>query len=466
MNESIKVWENYCDKSMWVDSYVKKDGIDIILQKKYSPKEVKEKIHMIEPGLIAKFLKVYKRMGNKIDYFNVESIIFEASKKVELKISCKYDVQKIAGEYKVIISPMHNYEYNPYETYSEKAIYIEAKENSLTIPVFFENEQEYRVNIFFICGEEEILFISTNVYALNEDLYNLNYFKADLHMHTTLSDGYEPPEMVVLAAREKGLDVIAVTDHNSYRGSVEAERASNELGLKLTVLRGEEYSLEYSPMHILCLGTKEPINRKYITKAIFDIDEVKTEIENNKDISCNVDAYVATQYLLDEIKKQGGVSVLAHPLWKPVFQDGSRIDTPMSMYLELGKDRKFDGIEIVSGSQKDECNVTNLQEIIAREIFNSFDNIPVIGITDSHAYSTDPICGLHYTVIFSKDSDSNSVLDAIKRGMTVAVEHIGKTQQCYGNLRLSLLASFLVRNYFPLRDIEAKMEVYKMKKML
>lgn len=81
------------------------------------------------------------------------------------------------------------------------------------------------------------------------------FYKADFHMHTTYSDGYEPPEFVAVSARECGMDIIAVTEHNGFYGSVATRDKVLEMGLDMTVILGEEYSLEYSPMHILALGT-------------------------------------------------------------------------------------------------------------------------------------------------------------------------------------------------------------------
>ena len=37
----------------------------------------------------------------------------------------------------------------------------------------------------------------------------------DLHMHTTNSDGAEPPEVVINQAKAAGLSLIAVTDQDS-----------------------------------------------------------------------------------------------------------------------------------------------------------------------------------------------------------------------------------------------------------
>lgn len=46
------------------------------------------------------------------------------------------------------------------------------------------------------------------------DLITLDDLRGDLHMHTTVTDGKEDLESMVLAAREAGLEYIAITDHS------------------------------------------------------------------------------------------------------------------------------------------------------------------------------------------------------------------------------------------------------------
>ncbi|EMY33341.1 PHP domain-containing protein [Arthrobacter crystallopoietes BAB-32] len=57
--------------------------------------------------------------------------------------------------------------------------------------------------------------------------------KIDLHAHSTVSDGTEPPADVVRAAADAGLDVVALTDHDSTAGWAPALAAARELGIGL-----------------------------------------------------------------------------------------------------------------------------------------------------------------------------------------------------------------------------------------
>ena len=74
----------------------------------------------------------------------------------------------------------------------------------------------------------------------------------DLHTHSNRSDGtFEPAEVVRLAA-ERGLDVVALTDHDTTDGLAEALATGVEVGVE--VVPGVEFSAEYerTSIHVLC----------------------------------------------------------------------------------------------------------------------------------------------------------------------------------------------------------------------
>ncbi|HWS57693.1 MAG TPA: PHP domain-containing protein [Actinotalea sp.] len=64
--------------------------------------------------------------------------------------------------------------------------------------------------------------------------------RIDLHTHSVASDGTESPAQVVAAAARAGLDVVALTDHDTTSGWAEAVVAGAEHGV--TVVRGVEMS--------------------------------------------------------------------------------------------------------------------------------------------------------------------------------------------------------------------------------
>ena len=55
--------------------------------------------------------------------------------------------------------------------------------------------------------------------------------KIDLHTHSTRSDGLDSPTDLMINAKKAGLDVIALTDHDTVSGWDEARGKAFELGL-------------------------------------------------------------------------------------------------------------------------------------------------------------------------------------------------------------------------------------------
>lgn len=66
--------------------------------------------------------------------------------------------------------------------------------------------------------------------------------RIDLHTHSSASDGTDAPAGVMAAAAAAGLDVVALTDHDTTVGVPAAARAARELGL--TLLPGAEISCQ------------------------------------------------------------------------------------------------------------------------------------------------------------------------------------------------------------------------------
>jgi predicted metal-dependent phosphoesterase TrpH len=76
--------------------------------------------------------------------------------------------------------------------------------------------------------------------------------KLDLHMHTNASDGARPPEAVVREAGLRGLDVIAVTDHDTTAGYSEAVQVGAEVDVQ--VIPALEVSSSHGGRDIHVLG--------------------------------------------------------------------------------------------------------------------------------------------------------------------------------------------------------------------
>jgi|SRR5450759_2027642 predicted metal-dependent phosphoesterase TrpH len=76
--------------------------------------------------------------------------------------------------------------------------------------------------------------------------------RIDLHTHSTASDGTQSPAEVVGSAAEAGLDVLALTDHDTTAGWEEAAAAAIHHGIAL--VRGIEISCQHEGISIHLLG--------------------------------------------------------------------------------------------------------------------------------------------------------------------------------------------------------------------
>ena len=74
----------------------------------------------------------------------------------------------------------------------------------------------------------------------------------DLHTHSTCSDGTTSPAQVVTEAASAGLDVVALTDHDTITGWDEAAAAAQAVGIQL--VRGIEISCKHDGISIHLLA--------------------------------------------------------------------------------------------------------------------------------------------------------------------------------------------------------------------
>jgi len=76
--------------------------------------------------------------------------------------------------------------------------------------------------------------------------------RIDLHTHSNRSDGTDTPTELVENAAARGLDVLAITDHDSTVGWDEADEAASRVGVRL--LHGIEISTELDGQSVHLLG--------------------------------------------------------------------------------------------------------------------------------------------------------------------------------------------------------------------
>lgn len=98
---------------------------------------------------------------------------------------------------------------------------------------------------------------------------------ADLHVHSTASDGELSPSDVVAKAASIGLSAIALTDHDTMDGLVEAQAAGSLHGVR--VVPGIELSTEFGDTEIHILGYFIQPNRGILQSKLEQLREARCQ---------------------------------------------------------------------------------------------------------------------------------------------------------------------------------------------
>jgi len=89
----------------------------------------------------------------------------------------------------------------------------------------------------------------------------------DLHTHTTASDGSLTPKEIVLKAKQIGITILGITDHDTINGVEKAIKIGRENGIK--IIPGVELGTDYNNFETHILGYFNENNYKNI-KDYFD----------------------------------------------------------------------------------------------------------------------------------------------------------------------------------------------------
>lgn len=140
----------------------------------------------------------------------------------------------------------------------------------------------------------------------------MNYI-ADLHTHSTASDGQYTPTELVRMGKERGLDILALTDHDTLDGLDEAVRAGKDCGLR--VLRGIELSAkEYDNLHILGYGFAAD------SPALMEIcGKLREGRENHRYYIIDFLHRKGVDISLEEVEELAGDAVLGRPHFAQVM---------------------------------------------------------------------------------------------------------------------------------------------------
>jgi len=184
--------------------------------------------------------------------------------------------------------------------------------------------------------------------------------KIDLHVHTYYSvDSLITPDELVFYAKKRGLDGVAVVDHDTLEGTLKTAEKTD-----FFVIPGMEVTSKNG--HVVALNVKEHIP---------------------KDLSADE--------TVDEIHEAGGIAIACHPV---TFFKGS-----LGRYTSS----RFDAVETINASSFPFRSASSKAEKLAKSF-----NLPRVAGTDAH-YG--PVIGCAYTII-EAEPNVKAILDAIVKG--------------------------------------------------
>ena len=166
---------------------------------------------------------------------------------------------------------------------------------------------------------------------------------AELHAHTSASDGVPSPEQLVQIADRIGLDVLAVTDHDTVTGALRARAFARDSGARVRVIVGTEVTTRRQD-HIVALFVEKPVP---IFRRVADT--------------------------VRAIHGQGGLAIVAHP-----FLGLPSSISPKRLEDALWDGVTFDGIEVENQYMRASVRAR------VRAFLGNHDVGASIGATDAH----------------------------------------------------------------------------------
>lgn len=204
---------------------------------------------------------------------------------------------------------------------------------------------------------------------------------ADLHVHAFPGDGALPPWDIRREAARRGLDAVAVTNHNQMI-ALGLDRRLFRPAAHPIMLAGMEVTMK--KFHVSAVGIREPVDwRLPLADAI------------------------------RAIHAQGGVAVGAHPgtrAWEELD------DRTLAL---------FDGLEVAHIARVLDAKARARIDAVFERARRLKPTIAAIGSSDFHFGAGVPI-GAFRTRLFVTEVSAAGVLDAIRSGRTVAYDSAGK----------------------------------------
>lgn len=160
--------------------------------------------------------------------------------------------------------------------------------------------------------------------------------KADFHIHSTVSDGSDDIGQIITIAKGKGLDAIAITDHDTLS---HLSKIPSEAGIQVIV--GIEISAVHrktnTRAHVLGYNIQNPEIITSLTQPILEArnknSEKQAELLNRSGFRIDMDKlaradgkYLYKQHIMDWLVATGQVSDMFGTFYQRTFKQGGICD--------------------------------------------------------------------------------------------------------------------------------------------
>ncbi len=207
--------------------------------------------------------------------------------------------------------------------------------------------------------------------------------EVDLHAHTRFADGFLSPFDLVLQAKRRTLDVLAITDHNILFPALLGRWFSRAVGGP-TILMGEEITTR--GYHVHAVG-----------------------------LSAHIDASLPIERVIEEAHQQGAIVIAAHPVkkfWPALVPVRSKLDATEVMHpLAFG------------GRADGQWRWTEMRDYYEDGLAEGH-RLTAVGSSDYHFFS--PL-GVARTLVFAESNSEEHVMAALRAGKTVVFDASGRS---------------------------------------
>lgn len=158
----------------------------------------------------------------------------------------------------------------------------------------------------------------------------------DLHCHTTASDGTLSPDILVERAAERGIQTLAITDHDTLAGFRSAKKRADELGVNL--ISGIELSCVWGGITIHVVGLNMNVDSAVMKDA--EARQVIARAQRSELIAERVGKRLKQTIDLDAVRQYADGGALGRPHFAKYMIDQGWVPNmavAFNKYLGAGK---------------------------------------------------------------------------------------------------------------------------------